>query len=75
MCVADASKMGAEVVVFSTTAAKENEARRLGASEFHLADEMYEQLKSPIDVLIVAGSQYPDWERSDFDRNMCWSSC
>jgi D-arabinose 1-dehydrogenase-like Zn-dependent alcohol dehydrogenase len=69
MRVVDASKMGAEVVVFSTTAAKEEEARRLGASEFYLADEMDEQLKSPIDVLIVAGSQYPDWERSDCDKN------
>lgn len=71
MCVVDASKMGAEVVVFSTTAAKEDEARRLGASEFYLSDEMHEHLKAPIDILIVAGSHYPDWERSGCYKSTC----
>ncbi|KAH7116519.1 chaperonin 10-like protein [Dactylonectria estremocensis] len=58
-----AAKMGAEVVVYSTTASKESEAQELGATEFHLISEMFDKKAAPIDVLVVAGSKYPDWEK------------
>ncbi|KAJ4236825.1 hypothetical protein NW757_013365 [Fusarium falciforme] len=58
-----AAKMGAEVVVYSTTASKEGEAQELGATEFHLISEMFDKKAAPIDVLVVAGSKYPDWEK------------
>src|SRR3569833_1417218 len=57
-----ASKMGMEVVVFSTTASKEAEARAFGANEFVLLDEV-EKIKEPVDVLLLTGSKYPDWNR------------
>jgi D-arabinose 1-dehydrogenase-like Zn-dependent alcohol dehydrogenase len=60
-----AAKMGAEVVVFSTSADKEKEAREFGASEFVLLGEL-EKLGAPVNVLIVAGSKYPDWDKYDF---------
>ncbi|CAM1508841.1 Fc.00g025800.m01.CDS01 [Cosmosporella sp. VM-42] len=58
-----ATKMGAEVVVYSTTANKETEARGFGAKEFHLISEMFEDVIAPIDVLVVAGTKYPDWDK------------
>ena len=64
-----AAKMGAEVVVFSTTAAKEQEARNWGAHEFYLVSEMFDKLTTPIDVLVVAGHHYPDWDRFVINRN------
>ena len=54
-----ASKLGTEVVVFSTSRGKEDEARQLGASEFYLLDEL-EKLLKPVHTLVVAGSKYPD---------------
>jgi D-arabinose 1-dehydrogenase-like Zn-dependent alcohol dehydrogenase len=57
-----AAKLGSEVVVFSSTQAKEEEARKFGATEFYLSDEP-EKITRPVDVLIVAGSVYPDWEK------------
>lgn len=57
-----ARKLGTEVVVFSTTKSKEEEARKLGASEFYLLDEL-EKLQEPVTTLVVAGSRYPDWSR------------
>jgi D-arabinose 1-dehydrogenase-like Zn-dependent alcohol dehydrogenase len=57
-----AAKMGAEVVVLSTSKSKEEEARSFGASEFHLLSEL-ESIKAPINVLIIAGSKYPDWSK------------
>ncbi len=57
-----AAKMGCEVVVFSTTAAKEAEARSFGASEFVLLAEP-EKVKAPINVLLLTGAQYPDWNK------------
>lgn len=64
-----AAKMGAEVVVFSTTAAKEREARNWGAHEFYLVSEMFDKLTAPIDVLVVAGHHYPDWDRYVINTN------
>lgn len=57
-----AAKLGTEVVVFSTSKNKEEEARKLGASEFYLLDEL-EKVKKPINTLVVAGSKYPDWSK------------
>lgn len=58
-----AAKMGTEVVVYSTSADKEQEARAWGASEFHLVSTMYETIKAPVDVLVITGSYYPDFEK------------
>jgi len=57
-----AAKLGTEVVVFSSSKDKEAEAREFGASEFVLTNEAIE-LKAPIDVLIVSGNGYPDWDK------------
>ncbi|KAK0710918.1 chaperonin 10-like protein [Lasiosphaeris hirsuta] len=57
-----AAKMGAEVVVFSTSKDKEEEALGFGASEFVLLAEP-EKVKAPVDVLVIAGSKYPDWNK------------
>lgn len=57
-----AAKLGCEVVVFSTTQAKEKEARAFGASEFYLTAEP-SKITKPVDVLLIAGSVYPDWEK------------
>lgn len=57
-----ARKLGTEVVVFSTSKGKEDEAKKLGASEFYLLDEL-EKLPKPVNTLVVAGNKYPDWEK------------
>lgn len=57
-----AAKMGVEVVVFSSSADKEAEARAFGAFEFVLLSEP-EKISAPVDVLILAGSKYPDWTK------------
>jgi D-arabinose 1-dehydrogenase-like Zn-dependent alcohol dehydrogenase len=55
-----ARKLGADVVVFSTTPAKEAEARALGAGEFCLLGELG-ALTAPVDVLVLTGNSYPDF--------------
>jgi D-arabinose 1-dehydrogenase-like Zn-dependent alcohol dehydrogenase len=57
-----AQKLGTEVVVFSTSKSKEDEARKLGASEFCLLDGL-DELQRPVHTLVVAGSKYPDWNK------------
>jgi len=57
-----ADKLGAEVVVFSTNAKKEAEARSFGAKEFYLLSDV-EALDKPVEALIVAGNSYPDWTK------------
>jgi len=57
-----ASKMDAEVVVFSSTENKREEALTLGAKEFYVINEL--ETKKPekdIDVLLVTTSKHPDW--------------
>ncbi|KAL1310478.1 hypothetical protein AAFC00_000768 [Neodothiora populina] len=57
-----AAKMGCEVVVFSSTENKKEEAMKLGASHF-VATKGAKELKSPlIDRLLVTTSQQPDWD-------------
>jgi D-arabinose 1-dehydrogenase-like Zn-dependent alcohol dehydrogenase len=57
-----AAKLGAEVVVWSTTADKEKEAREFGASEFHILSEI-EKMREPVNVLVLTGAKYPDFEK------------
>ncbi|TAQ90204.1 hypothetical protein B7494_g1461 [Chlorociboria aeruginascens] len=58
-----AAKMGCQVVVFSGTDSKKDEAKRLGASEF-IATKNVEKLETaPIDHLIVTTSFQPDWKQ------------
>lgn len=57
-----ASKMGAEVVVFSTSPDKRKEAKDFGTSEFVLLNEL-EKLSAPVNVLIVSSSKLPDCDK------------
>ncbi|KAJ5560441.1 hypothetical protein N7513_002840 [Penicillium frequentans] len=57
-----AAKMGCEVVVFSGTDSKKEEASKLGATEFHATKGLKElKLERPIDNLLVTTSSQPDW--------------
>jgi len=64
-----AAKLGHETIVFSSSADKEAEAKSFGASEFYLLSEP-EKIQKPIDVLVVAGSKYPDWTKSILHRQI-----
>ncbi|KAF2835557.1 GroES-like protein, partial [Patellaria atrata CBS 101060] len=55
-----AHKMGLEVVVFSSTESKREEAIALGASEFYAGDSVPEK---GIDYLLVTTSGHPDWAK------------
>jgi D-arabinose 1-dehydrogenase-like Zn-dependent alcohol dehydrogenase len=57
-----AAKLGHDVVVFSSSKEKEAEARAFGASEFVLTSEP-DKVSAPVQVLIIAGSAYPDWSK------------
>ena len=58
-----ASKMGCEVVVFSTTASKKTEALKFGAREFYTVTEL-EKMENirPIDHLLVTTNTLPNWD-------------
>ncbi|KAJ5772455.1 hypothetical protein N7520_002984 [Penicillium odoratum] len=57
-----AAKMGCQVVVFSGTDSKKEEAISLGATEFHATKGLKElKLENPLDNLIVTTSSQPDW--------------
>ncbi|KAJ7071994.1 putative NADP-dependent alcohol dehydrogenase C 2 [Mycena amicta] len=57
------AKMGSEVVVFSSSDSKKEEATRLGAKEFHATKgvEKFENVK-PLDHLIITTSFLTDWK-------------
>jgi D-arabinose 1-dehydrogenase-like Zn-dependent alcohol dehydrogenase len=57
-----AAKMGCEVVAFSTTASKKEEALRFGAREFYTAADLAkpENIR-PVDHLLVTTNTMPDW--------------
>ncbi|KAI5892238.1 GroES-like protein [Schizophyllum commune H4-8] len=57
-----ACKMGCEVVAFSSTENKKDEAIQLGASEFHAVNgqESLDNVR-PLNCLLVATSSQPDW--------------
>lgn len=58
-----AAKMGCQVVVFSGTDSKKEEALKLGAKEFYATKGVkHLKLDQPIDNLIVTTSSQPDWE-------------
>lgn len=59
-----ASKMGCQVVVFSGTDSKKDEAMKLGATEFHATKglkELSSSVSKPINRLLVTTSAQPDW--------------
>lgn len=57
-----AAKMGCEVIVFSGTESKKEEAMRLGASEFYATKGVKElKIGAGIDHLLVTTSAQPDW--------------
>lgn len=58
-----AAKMGCEVVVFSGTDSKKDEAMKLGAKEFHAVKDVKDlsQSTAKINRLLVTTSAQPDW--------------
>jgi D-arabinose 1-dehydrogenase-like Zn-dependent alcohol dehydrogenase len=58
-----AAKMGCEVVVFSSTDSKKEEAMKLGATEFIATKGIKELKAEPIDRLLVTASFQPDWHQ------------
>ena len=61
-----ASKMGCEVVVFSGTDSKRDEALSMGAHEFYATKGVKDfstlNLPKPLDRLVVTTADLPDWE-------------
>ena len=58
-----ASKMGCDVVVFSSTDSKKDEAMKLGATEFIATKGVKDIQTKPIDRLLVTTSFQPDWSQ------------
>ncbi|KAL5093426.1 hypothetical protein Trisim1_011230 [Trichoderma cf. simile WF8] len=57
-----ASKMGCQVVVFSSTEQKRAEAMAFGASEFYTTKGVEKlEISAPIDHLLVTSNAQPDW--------------
>ena len=56
-----AAKLGAEVVVISSNDSKREEAVKLGASEFHLVQNL-KQIKG-IDYLLVTANKHLEWAK------------
>jgi D-arabinose 1-dehydrogenase-like Zn-dependent alcohol dehydrogenase len=62
LAIGFAAKMGAEVVVFSSSEDKREEALKLGASEFWVSKSLKEKKpEQGLDYLIVTASQHPEW--------------
>ena len=56
------AKMGCQVVVFSGTDSKRDEAMKLGATEFYATKDAKElKIGKPVDNLVVSTSSQPDW--------------
>ncbi|KAJ7757699.1 chaperonin 10-like protein [Mycena maculata] len=62
MAILFLSKMGASVVVFSSTESKREEAMQLGASEFVVTKNADKFEIQPLSHLIVTTSSLPDWK-------------
>lgn len=60
MAIQFASKMGLEVVVFSGTESKKQEALAFGASEFHTTKNMDSSSVRPLDILLITASANPN---------------
>ena len=57
-----AARMGCEVVVFSGTESKREEAKSLGATEFCATTGAIRlEIRNPINHLLVTTSRFPDW--------------
>lgn len=57
-----AAKMGCDVVVFSSTDSKKDEAKALGAHEFYATKGAKSlDIGRPVDHLVVTTSVNPDW--------------
>lgn len=62
LAVGFADKLGAEVVVFSGSQDKRDEALGLGAKEFYVTKELEkESPEKGLDFLVVTSTQHPDW--------------
>jgi len=62
MAIQFLGKMGATVVVLSSTDSKREEAMKLGASEFYATKGVKElKIGKPLDHLIVTTNSLPDW--------------
>jgi D-arabinose 1-dehydrogenase-like Zn-dependent alcohol dehydrogenase len=63
LAIAFAAKMGANVVVFSGTEGKREEALALGAKEFWVTGNLGEKKpEKGLDFLVATGSGHPDWK-------------
>jgi D-arabinose 1-dehydrogenase-like Zn-dependent alcohol dehydrogenase len=62
LAIGFAAKLGAEVVVFSSTENKRKEAMELGASEFWVTKDLKTtKPEKTLDYLIVTATGHPDW--------------
>jgi D-arabinose 1-dehydrogenase-like Zn-dependent alcohol dehydrogenase len=62
LAVQYAAKMGCHVTVYSHSSGKEEAARTLGASDFHVMGG--NSLRSrAVDCLLLTGAQQPDWSQ------------
>ncbi|KAG1805977.1 chaperonin 10-like protein [Suillus subaureus] len=58
-----AAKMGCQVVVFSGTEDKRDEAMKLGATEFYVTKDVQElKIGAPLKHLFVTASKQPNWD-------------
>ncbi|KAF7173324.1 hypothetical protein CNMCM5623_005524 [Aspergillus felis] len=64
MAIQFASKLGCDVVVFSSSAAKKDEAKGLGANEFHtLENGAVRDAVRPVKHLLWCGNEPPDFSK------------
>lgn len=64
MAIQFASKLGCDVVVFSSSAAKKDEAKGLGANEFHtLENGAVGDAVRPVKHLLWCGNEPPDFSK------------
>jgi D-arabinose 1-dehydrogenase-like Zn-dependent alcohol dehydrogenase len=62
LAISFAAKLGAEVVVFSGSENKREEAMKLGAKEFWVTKDLKEKRpEKGLDFLMTTGSGHPDW--------------
>ncbi|KAF2730517.1 NAD(P)-binding protein [Polyplosphaeria fusca] len=57
-----ASKLGATVVVISSSRSKEGETKSFGAHEFYLMDKV-DKMPALVDVLVITGSGMPPFDK------------
>jgi D-arabinose 1-dehydrogenase-like Zn-dependent alcohol dehydrogenase len=63
LAISFAAKLGAEVVVFSSSENKRKEAIELGAKEFYVTEDLSEKKpEKGLDYLFITGSGHPDYK-------------